>query len=206
MFGDVLALVVAKSSVYSGADQRKRQSSASLAFIRGIQQWTVTGGSPNKGSGSNAENVSISWCRHQMETFSTLLTLYAGIHRSSVNSPHKRQWRGALMFSLIWAWINGWVNNRDAGDLRRHRAHYDVIVILMTASWFQCEERIKTTNAYYCLLTKEDLRARNRYRGQGQVITPTLSVGVIICPCHWYLFLAHKSTNSLYINGELIVG
>ena len=51
-----------------------------------------------------------------------------GIHRSPVNSPHKGQWRGALVFSLIWAWINGWVNNREAGDLRRQRAHYDVIV------------------------------------------------------------------------------
>ena len=52
-----------------------------------------------------------------------------GIHRSSVNSPHKGQWRGALMFSFICAWINGWVNNREAGDLRHHRAHYDVIVM-----------------------------------------------------------------------------
>ena len=34
-----------------------------------------------------------------------------GIRRSPVNSPHKGQWRGALMFSLIWAWINGWINN-----------------------------------------------------------------------------------------------
>ena len=51
-----------------------------------------------------------------------------GIHRSLVNSPYKGQWRGALIFSLICAWINGWVNNREAGDLRRHRAHYDVIV------------------------------------------------------------------------------
>ena len=33
------------------------------------------------------------------------------------------------MFSLICAWINGWVNNREAGDLRRHRAHYDVTVM-----------------------------------------------------------------------------
>ena len=39
------------------------------------------------------------------------------------------QWRGALMFSLICTWINGCVINRKAGDLRRHRAHYDVIVI-----------------------------------------------------------------------------
>ena len=48
-----------------------------------------------------------------------------GIHRSPVNSPHKGQWRGALMFSLICVWIN----NREAGDLRRYRAHYDVIVM-----------------------------------------------------------------------------
>ena len=69
------------------------------------------------------------WWRHQMEPFSALLALYAGIHRSPVNSPHKGQWRGALMFSLICAWINGWVNNREAGDLRRHRAYYDVAVM-----------------------------------------------------------------------------
>ena len=39
-----------------------------------------------------------------------------GIHRSPVNSPHKDQWRGALMFSLICVWINSWANNRVAGD------------------------------------------------------------------------------------------
>ena len=52
-----------------------------------------------------------------------------GIHRSPVNSPHKGQWRGALKFSLICAWTNGWVSNREAGDLRRYRAHDDVTVI-----------------------------------------------------------------------------
>ena len=52
-----------------------------------------------------------------------------GIHRSLVNSPHKSQWRGALMFSLICVWINDWINNRKAGDLRRYRAHYDVFVM-----------------------------------------------------------------------------
>ena len=49
------------------------------------------------------------------------------------------QWRGALMFSLICAWISGWANNREAGDLRRHCAHYDVIVIkgeLMRARYY----------------------------------------------------------------------
>ena len=60
--------------------------------------------------------------------FSRYWPLVRGIHRSPVNSPHKGQWRGALMFSLICARINGWVNNGETGDLRRHRAHYDVIV------------------------------------------------------------------------------
>ena len=43
---------------------------------------------------------------------------------------HNGQWRGALMFSFICPWINGWVNNGEAGGLRCHRAHYDVTVML----------------------------------------------------------------------------
>ena len=60
--------------------------------------------------------------------FSRYWPFERGIHRSPVNSSHKGQWCGALMFPLICAWINGWVNNGEAGDLRRHRTHYDVIV------------------------------------------------------------------------------
>ena len=52
-----------------------------------------------------------------------------GIHRSPVKSQHKGQWRGALMFSLICTWIKGWVNNGEAGDLRRYRAHFDTTVM-----------------------------------------------------------------------------
>ena len=74
------------------------------------------------------------WWRHQMETFSSLLALCAGNSPVPVNSSHKGQWRGVLMFSLICSWIKGWSNNREAGDLRRHRAHYDVIVM-------RCENR-----------------------------------------------------------------
>ena len=51
------------------------------------------------------------------------------IHRSPVKSQHKGQWRGALMFSMICVRINSWVNNREAGDLKRYRAHYDVTVM-----------------------------------------------------------------------------
>ena len=61
--------------------------------------------------------------------FSRYWPIVWGIHRWLVNSPHKVQWRGALMFSLIYAWINGWVNNREAGDLRHHRSHFDVIAM-----------------------------------------------------------------------------
>ena len=70
-----------------------------------------------------------SWWRHQTETFSALLAICVGIYRWTANSPHRGQWRGALVLSLICAWINGWVNNREAGDRRRHRAHYDVAVM-----------------------------------------------------------------------------
>ena len=73
-----------------------------------------------------------------------------GIHRSPVNSPHKGQWHGALMFSLICVWINGWVNHHEAGDMRRYRAHYDgtvmwlcIIVVVLSlntcfANWHEC--------------------------------------------------------------------
>ena len=111
-------LTVVYSTVYSNADRRKHQSSASLAFVRGIPYvvilWEIC--SPH-------DDV-IKW-KH----FPRYWLFVRGIHRSPVNSPHKGQWRGALMFTLICARINGWVNNREAGHLRRYRAHYDVIVM-----------------------------------------------------------------------------
>ena len=58
-----------------------------------------------------------------MEAFSALLAICAG------NAPYKGQWRGALTFAFICVWMNGWVNNREDGDLRRYRAHYDVTVM-----------------------------------------------------------------------------
>ena len=71
------------------------------------------------------------WWRHQIENCSALLALCAGNHRSPVNSPHKGQWRGALMFSLIRTWINGWVNNREAGFLGLNVLEYIYIHIYM---------------------------------------------------------------------------
>ena len=63
-----------------------------------------------------------------METFSALLAICAG------NSPVTGK---DLMFSLIYAWINGWVNSGEAGDLGRHRAHYDIIVMFVSYSLHQ---------------------------------------------------------------------
>ena len=69
----------------------------------------------------------------KLKHFSRYWPFVRGIHRSPVNPPHKDKWRGALMSSLICAWTNGWVNNNEAGDLRRYRAHYDVTIM-----WHMC--------------------------------------------------------------------
>ena len=67
-----------------------------------------------------------SWGHHQMGAISAV----RGIHRSPVNSPDRSLWRGALMFSLMYAWFDVWVNNGDNGGLRRPRAHNDVTVMI----------------------------------------------------------------------------
>ena len=82
---------------------------------------------------SENELILKDWGKHddviKLKLFRCYWPFVREIHLPPVNSPHKGQWRRALIFSLICAWINGWVNNREAGDLRRHRAHYDVIVM-----------------------------------------------------------------------------
>ena len=67
-----------------------------------------------------------------------------GIHWSPVNSPHKGQWRGSLVFSLICAWTHSWVNNPDAGCLRRNCAHYDVTVMSLIQILYQLMARRRT--------------------------------------------------------------
>ena len=79
---------------------------------------------------------SYSWWRHQMETF-------------------PRYWP-------ICAWTNGWANNQDAGDLRRHRAHYDDSVMwifmirgCLSSSWNQCQPMTKQIKNIYFLLRSD---------------------------------------------------
>ena len=65
-----------------------------------------------------------------METFSTLLALYEGNSPVSGEFPSQRPVTQSFDFFFIYAWTNGWVNNRDAGDLRCHCAHCDITVML----------------------------------------------------------------------------
>ena len=59
-----------------------------------------------------------------------------GIYRSLVGSHHKCQWHGVSTVSSICAWTNGSATNRGAGDLRRHRAHYVVNVMILVSGQF----------------------------------------------------------------------
>ena len=91
-------------------------------------------------------DIAQSWCRmtSSMENFPCYWPFVRGIHWSPVNSPHKGQWRTALIISLICAWPNSWVNDHNAGDLRRHRAHHDVTVMEIQHTLFPCGLRCKT--------------------------------------------------------------
>ena len=72
-----------------------------------------------------------------MEIFPCHWPFVRGIHQPTMDSPHKSQWCGALMFSLICAWTNGWANNQDSGDSRWRNAHYGITVMQCCPS-FQC--------------------------------------------------------------------
>ena len=89
-----------------------------------------------------------SWWLIKWKHFPRYWPFVRGIHRSPVSFPHKGQWRGAVMFSLICAWINRLVNNRKAGDLRRYRAHYDVIVMAPPDAFYAMPWFIRFENAH----------------------------------------------------------
>ena len=69
------------------------------------------------------------WWHHQMETFFALLALCEGNSPATGEFPSQTPVTRSLDFSLIYDWTNGWMNIRDASDLRHHLAHYDVTVI-----------------------------------------------------------------------------
>ena len=84
---------------------------------------------------------SLLWRNHQMETFSTLLTTCARNSPVTSEFPAQRPVTRSFDVSLISAQINGQVNNGEAGDLRRHRAHYDVTVMFAVDTLTSCSNR-----------------------------------------------------------------
>ena len=138
MASQITSLAIVYSIIYSGTDQRKHQSSTCLCAGNS----PLTGEFPAQ-KASNAENVSIWWRHHGGVAGwpSTMLTISDGqiwkhfprswsfvlvIHWWPVNSPHKGQWRGALMFYVIGGQINGWVKNCEAGNLKRQFAGHSL--------------------------------------------------------------------------------
>ena len=98
------------------------------------------------------------WCHDDVikwKHFPRYWPFVRGIHRSPVNSLQKGQWRRAFMFSLIWTWGNLWVNNSEAGDLRRYRTHYDVIVMFLCYPpyWVKVHNESKWTVTPYTYQT-----------------------------------------------------
>ena len=96
-----------------------------LFFLFSFLQTAVTfisGGAPGMGSTNTGGKL---WWRHPMETFSELLAICAMEFTGHRWIPRTKASDAELWCFLICAWINGWVNNREAGDLRRHRTHYD---------------------------------------------------------------------------------
>ena len=167
MASQITSLTIVYSTVYSGADQRKHQSSASLAFVRGIhrspvnspRKWPVTRKmfpfddvitktwseqwpKPSKSDIGNRSSyfdyvleVSLrlmlneAWWHHQMETFFALLTVCVGNLLVTGEFPSQRPVTRSFDIVFDLHLKNGWVNNRDASDLRRHRAYHDVTVM-----------------------------------------------------------------------------
>ena len=121
-----------------------------------------------------------SWWRHKMETFPRYWPFVRGIHRSPVNSQHKGQWRGALMFSLICARINGWANNCEVGDLRRHRAHYDVTVMVLVI--VDPRRFILGSGSSYLIIPSASTKLKGGYTGFTMSVCPSVRLWTESCP------------------------
>ena len=155
----ITSLTIVYLTVYSSADQRKHQSSASLAFVQRIHRrpenfphkWPVTRKMFPFYDVIMHSKKPLHWylksptawnCFEilfrittenddiiKWKHFPRYLPFVWEIQQSPVNSPDKGRWRRALMFPLICTWTNSGVNTRYAADLKRHRAHYEVNVM-----------------------------------------------------------------------------
>ena len=72
-----------------------------------------------------------------MGTFAALLAICAGNSPMTGEFPAQRPVTRSFDVFFDLRLKNGWVNTCEAGDLRLHRTHYDVIVISLSHSWNQ---------------------------------------------------------------------
>ena len=61
------SLMIVYYTIYPGADQRKHESSASLAFVRGIHQWPVNSRTKSQLRGKCFHLMSSSWIHNQLD-------------------------------------------------------------------------------------------------------------------------------------------
>ena len=117
-------------------------------------------------------------------------------HWPFVRGIHKGQWRGALMFSLICAWINDWVNKREAGDLRRHRVHHDVTVMYWESPRKQslysvlCPRRLQRYLYHIVFLQSSEVQVTEAETKWQHFAEGTLymNIAVFEFKFHWNLF------------------
>ena len=100
-----------------------------------------------------------------------------GIHRPPANSPHKGHWRRALVFSVICAWINGWVSTREAGDLRRQRAHYDVVQLTWDKNKLSLTKKCFKSDLNNCCKTSFK-RKVSKHQSKNISYTPVTDVNI----------------------------
>ena len=103
-------------------------------FVKWVYVVLISTDDGDQGPSFLSMSIFFYWLKHddviKWKHFPRYWPFLRGSHRSPVNSPHiKGHWRWALVFSLICAWTNGWTNNRDTGDSRRHCTHYDATVM-----------------------------------------------------------------------------
>ena len=128
-----------------------------------------------------------------------------GTHQSPVDSPHKGQRQGALLFSLICAWTNGWANNRDAGDLRRRRVHHDVTLMICSRKgngqlqkqkspkyW----KNLRQTLGRICLATIMYIQ----YFSVAEVKGGKCALHVVYVYAFYVFFMIQHSNKSLYVD------
>ena len=152
--------------------------------------------------------------------FSRYRRFVRGTHRPPVNSPHKGQWRGALIFSLIRAWTNGWVNNQYAGDLRRHCAHYNItvmwtrqnrtttLVVDLLCAWYTLILYRRSLDTFYFLPTSKlcsnmicvafytrDKNSLNQIKSKSNQIILLLSISFELVGYTWIHMHLHDNIN-----------